>query len=204
MVNKPKTPVFVVAAKVAAHLYFATKIAECLSLTAKNARAITARAGIQAVGFTAITAFIQEMATSTINLAQEIDKTAIKISQFAVELERCSQAQDKFNRSLLLGKQAQFIDSINPLVSANKRQLLELQQTYSKLHRNLYDLIEQTQKQIRSATAISSMSKIEASKSGSFQKQLEVIAANIFDSAAKIKTELTAAESLLKGSRIFI
>ena len=42
---------FVTAARIAAHLYFATKVAQNLSLTAKNARAITARAGQQAAGF---------------------------------------------------------------------------------------------------------------------------------------------------------
>lgn len=190
--------IFVKAARIAAHLHHATKVAQQLSLTAKNARAITARAGQQAVGFTAITGFIQELATSTIVLAQEINTTAVSISRQATQLERSKQAKSKFHKAQEIGNDALYLDSLTPFIALNNQQLESLNLQFNQLQARLSDLIEQTQKQIRSAMVISSMSKIEASKSGSFQNQLEVIAGNINEAAHNIKQELSSAEALLR------
>ncbi len=198
---RKKQTVFVIAARIAAHLHFATKVAQQLSLTAKNARAITARAGQQAVGFTAITGFIQELASTTIVLAQEINVTAISISRQATQLERVKQVQRRFSNAQSLGLKSHYIDTIKPLIIRNDQDLSLMNKEFHILQTKLSDLIEQTQKQIRSASVISSMSKIEASKSGSFQSQLEVIAGNIFEAASDIKSELASAESLLATTK---
>lgn len=188
---------FVIAARVAAHLHFATEIAKQLSLTAKNARAITARAGQQAAGFTAITGFIQELATNTIQLSQQIDNIAVKIAMHATDLERTVQAH---NSLLLVGekaKDAQYVSSIIPFIEHAKSKATSLTNNFDDMLTQLIYLVEQTRLQIRTAEVISTMSKIEASKSGNFEEQLKVIALNIFEAATNIRKELESAESLL-------
>jgi len=188
---------FVTAARIAAHLYFATKIAENLSLTAKNARAITARAGQQAAGFTALTTFIQELADNTINLAQQVNKVAVSISVCATQLERVDQASIKFALAQKLGEGAQYLHTIRSGIVKTADHQKRLGNEFSGLRYNLDDLVEETRKQIRFAAVISTMSKVEASKSGHFEAQLEVIAANILQASNDIRVELESAESLL-------
>lgn len=188
---------FVTAARVAAHLYFATKVAQNLSLTAKNARAITARAGQQAAGFTALTTFIQELADNTILVAQQVNKVAVSISCCATQLERVGQASAKFAQVQKLGSEAKYIDTIATGVSDTNKRKQKLSSTFAKLRFNLDELVEDTRKQIRFAAVISTMSKVEASNSGHFETQLEVIASNILKASMDIRKELECAESLL-------
>ena len=188
---------FVVAAQVAAHLHNATKIAKHLSLTAKNARAITARAGQTAAGFTAITGFIQELATTTISLSQKIDHIAVEIAMHATQMERTKHANEALELVQVMAKDAKHVLSINPFLHNARQAAIELTQKFEGMLAQLTTLVEQTRLQIRSAEVISTMSKIEASKSGSFERQLKVIADNIFSAALKIRKELECAEHLL-------
>ena len=191
---------FVTAARIAAHLYFATKIAKNLSLTAKNARAITARAGQQAAGFTALTTFIQELSSNTIRLAQQVNVVAVNISMSATQLERVQYAKSQFIRAQHLGCNAQFISSIDACLSRTEQAELTLSNKFSLLRYELESLIAETRKQIRFAAVISTMSKVEASNSGDFEGQLDVIAANILLSGNEIRQELESAEALLSSS----
>lgn len=188
---------FVTAARIAAHLYFATKIAQNLSLTAKNARAITARAGQQAAGFTALTAFIQELADNTINLAKQVNRHAVSISTCSTQLERVQHARRQFSRATDLGNDAMYIRSISSQVKLSVETEQTLLRDFASLQYMLVELVAETRKQIRFAAVISTMSKVEASKSGSFEQQLDVIAANILQAGDDIKQELECAESLL-------
>lgn len=192
---------FVIAARVAAHLHFATLIAKQLSLTAKNARAITARAGQQAAGFTAITGFIQELATKTIQLSQDINRIAVKIAMQATELERISLAQSCLDRVYAKADETKYIDSIANFANSTEQTENNLNGEFDIMLYQLIDLVEQIRLQIRSAEVISTMSKVEASKSGSFEQQLKVIADNIFEAAADINKELTSAEKLLASRK---
>ena len=192
---------FVTAARVAAHLHFATLIAKQLSLTAKNARAITARAGQQAAGFTAITGFIQELATKTIQLSQDINRIAVKIAMQATELERISLAQNCLDRIYSASEQTKYIDSIESFANQTRNTETSLNGEFNVMLYQLIDLVEQIRLQIRSAEVISTMSKVEASKSGSFEEQLKVIADNIFEAATDIDRELKSAEKLLASKK---
>ncbi len=192
---------FVIAARVAAHLHFATLIAKQLSLTAKNARAITARAGQQAAGFTAITGFIQELATKTIQLSQDINRIAVKIAMQATELERINLAKNCLERVYSSSYESEFIDSISEFSDKTKQTEANLNGDFNVMLYQLIDLVEQIRMQIRSAEVISTMSKVEASKSGAFEEQLKVIADNIFEAAANINKELISAEKLLASRK---
>lgn len=199
--KKSEQRMFVVAARVAAHLHFATLIAKQLSLTAKNARAITARAGQQAAGFTAITGFIQELATKTIQLSQDIDRIAVKIAMQATELERIEHALNCLTTIKEDAQDAPYVDSINTFSTNTLSTYNQLHNDFAIMLSQLIDLVEQIRMQIRSAEVISTMSKVEASKSGSFEQQLKVIADNIFDAASDIDKELKSAEKLLATTK---
>ncbi len=190
---------FVTAARIAAHLYFATKIAKNLSLTAKNARAITARAGQQAAGFTALTTFIQELSNNTIRLAQQVNIVAVNISMSATQLERVRYARRQFIRAKHIGSDAKYIQSIDECLLKTVQGESQLSEKFSLLRYQLDSLIAETRKQIRFAAVISTMSKVEASKSGNFEDQLDVIAANILLSGNEIRHELESAETLLSS-----
>lgn len=192
---------FVIAAQVAAHLHSATNIAKQLSLTAKNARAITARAGQKAAGFTAITGFIQELATNTINLSQQIDSIAVNIAMRATELKRTSQAHDALVQVKLAAIDSEYVVSINPFIDLSSQKAVRLNSEFKKMLNSLIYLVEQIRLQIRSASVISTMSKVEASNSGEFEEQLKVIAQNIFDAAESIRKELVSAENLLSSAK---
>ncbi|AWB66652.1 chemotaxis protein [Saccharobesus litoralis] len=193
---------FVVAARIASHLHKATKIAENLSLTAKNAKAVTVRAGEQAAGFAALTDFIQELASSTISLAQAVNSIAINISMRATRLERVKLANCRFKLANHLGQDACFIADIQPFLQKTEATLKALQDEFIELLAKLNQLVEDTHRQIRSASVISTMSKVEASNSGPYKPQLEVISDNIAQAANAIRKELNCAESLLHSAKV--
>jgi len=84
--KKSQDQAFVALAKISRELYLATSKAKEVSLIAKNARALAVRAGDKVLGFKAITDFIDDLATSTIQLAKEINKQALEISHMAAEV----------------------------------------------------------------------------------------------------------------------
>ena len=192
---KPET--FVLAAQIAAELHFATKVAEQLALTAKNAHAVSARAGQQASGFRAITRFIEDLAVTTIQQANAITQNAIAISMQATNRERINQALQHFQQVKNKAAHAAFIDSINTPLQQTQSDLKQQEEAFQKLLWTLKSQLDESQQQIRSAAIISSTSKVEASQAGSFQLQLEVIAANIASAADEIKHHLLQARHLL-------
>lgn len=188
---------FVLAAQIAAELHFATKVAEKLALTAKNAHAVSARAGQQASGFRAITRFIEDLAVTTIQQASAITQNAIAISMQATNRERLTQALEHFQHVGSKAADAAYIDSISTPTQHTQARLTKLEQQFQQLLWNLKSQLDESQQQIRAAAIISSTSKVEASLAGSFQLQLEVIAENIATAADEIKSHLMTAQRLL-------
>ena len=64
---------FLAVASVQAELFAVTHISKRISLSAKNAKAIAARAGSQALGFHPITDFIDDVATNITMLVEKIN-----------------------------------------------------------------------------------------------------------------------------------
>ncbi len=193
-------PIFVTAAEISAHLYFATQVAKRISLTAKNARAITVRAGQQAAGFKAITDFIEDLAKSTISSAEIINDIAVKISRMATEQAKNDQALDYFNKVINHSSRPEFIDSIQKAQSDTQGITQQFEAAFTRELSTLAIHLEETSKQIRSANIIASTSKIEASQSGNFQLELETIAHDIEGAAKEIRFQINEAEKLLVQS----
>lgn len=192
-----KVATFVLAAQIAAELHFATRVAERLALTAKNAHAVSARAGQQASGFRAITSYIEELAVNTITQASRISRNAIVIAAMAASRERMLVALRHFERVGLTSPEARFLHSIAPPMQRTAQSLQVLEKAFFSRLLQLELQLEDTQQQIRAAAIISSTSKVEAALAGSFKSQLEVIAENIATSADSIKGHLQTARKLL-------
>lgn len=88
MARTSTSNLFVAAAVVAAELHKAMHIAVDISLTASNSKALALRAGERAMGFRALTNFIDELARKTISTAEHVNKLAIQVSRIASDATR--------------------------------------------------------------------------------------------------------------------
>ena len=80
----PSARQFLAVASVQAELFAVKRISRRISLSAKNAKAIAARAGSQALGFHSITDFIDDVAINTTQLVEKINAEALKLSSFVI------------------------------------------------------------------------------------------------------------------------
>ena len=201
---------FVLAAQIAASLHFATRVAKQLSLTAKNAHAISARAGQQSAGFRAITSYIEELAEKTISQSELINREAIAMATLASERERTNRALEQFKRAIAMAPDARYIHSVEASCTRTQKWLDSINHDFSDKILKLYGQLQDTQQQIRAAAIIASSSKIEATFAGSFQSQLEVIAQNINSSSDEIRGHLNQAQKLINiamdnlGDRVYM
>jgi len=192
-----KEEAFVVLAKISRELYLATKTAQEVSLIAKNARALTVRAGDKVLGFKAITNFIDDLATTTIQLATTINKQALEVATLASQLQRKLYGLEQFDR-ILNDEKAVYRDScIKPrkiLLTEIERNEREQKQQLNRLESNLSDI----QQEIRSAGIIALNAKVESAKSPEYQASLDVIADDILDSTNHIKERIDRSQSIMK------
>jgi len=191
-------PIFVKAARISAHLYLATQIAQRISITSKNARVITVRAGNQASGYKAITAFIEELSRATYASSHKINHIAVQISQVATEKVRAEMAQRDFSLVIVSAKQAAFVDSLLPVINRNQAAIVALDSEFTHLVNELTAELDESKKQVRTADVLVSTAKIEASKSGNYESQLNVIASSLASDASELKQEINAAEIIIE------
>ncbi len=115
----------------------ATQIAQKLSLTASNARAVALRAGERAAGFRSLTGFIDRLAEITISSSKRINQLAAILSQTSAEKVRADVAIKHFNAVYLRAKDSPYIHSLDDtyqrcsvkqqaLASTYKRQIDQL------------------------------------------------------------------------------
>jgi len=192
-----KEQAFVVLAKISRELYLATKTAQEVSLIAKNARALTVRAGDKVLGFKAITNFIDDLATTTIQLATTINKQALEVATLASELQRKLYGLEQFDR-ILNDEKAVYRESCRKprkiLVNDIEKNEREQKQQLNRLESNLSDI----QQEIRSAGIIALNAKVESAKSPEYQASLDVIADDILHSTNHIKERIDRSQSIIK------
>jgi hypothetical protein len=195
--RKKKPEAFVELAKVSRELYLATKTAKEVSLIAKNARALTVRAGDKVLGFKAITNFIDDLATTTINLATSINLQALEVATIAADLQRKLYGLEQFNIVMNV-EEAIFRDSCIGPQKLLRREVnlnqLEQQKKLNSLISNLGDI----QQEIRSAGIIALNAKVESAQSPEYQASLDVIADDILHSTSQIKERIDRSQSLIK------
>ncbi len=194
-------PLFVKSARISAHLYVATEVAREISLTSKNARAITVRAGQRAAGFIAITDFIESLAKSMITLSESINKIAIRISQITSDKVRAEIAHRDFQTVLKKAYDAKHINSIMQAIEATHNEIVDFDTQFDVLIDELEEELQESYKHTRTANVLVSTSKVEAAQAGEFQQALEVIADNLDCAANAIRKQLHTAENILDEAK---
>lgn len=188
---------FVVTATVAAELHYAMRVAQEISLIASNARALAQRAGHRAAGFKALTGFIDELANTTVQASLQINNLAIETSRTAVMTSNNVFASQSLAKSVALAKDATYLNSILPIRDALLERSQQLSDDNQKQVWQLTNSLEELSRQLRTATVLSAMSRVEASQAGKeFQQQLEVIANNVASAAEKIQAHVRRSQQL--------
>ena len=192
-------PFFVSAAQVSAELHQAMLTAKQITLTAANARALAQRAGAGAAGFRAITDFIEELATMTVRASDAINKLAIITSRSASNIARAQHTQRQFKVAKQKALNAEFIDSLDKPNQASEQHLLSCKKQLTQAVANLDKQLEELRLELRTATVLAAMSRVEASQAGiSYQKQLNIVAENVANAAEKIRTHVLRSQQLIK------
>jgi len=182
---------FVSAAVIAAKLDRATTIAQQLSLTASNARAVALRAGERAAGFRPLTDFIDRLAEITITASKKINQLAATLSKTSASKVRADNAIKHFNVVNQKAAEYPYIDSLRHAFDRSKA-------TQSKLTRDYYRQIDQLTEELamlsnelRNAVILATLSRVEASQAGAqYQDALINVADNVEGAAGKIKEHI--------------
>ena len=195
--SRKKQQAFVALAKISRELFLATKKAQEVSLIAKNARALTVRAGDKVLGFKAITNFIDELASTTIQLATTINTQALEVAKLASDLQRKLYGLEQFDL-VLNDKKAIYRESCREPQKILQREVTKNQSEQKlKLNRLLSNLMD-IQQEIRSAGIIALNAKVESAKSPEYQESLDVIADDILHSTNQIKDRIDRSQSIIK------
>lgn len=191
---------FVISATVSAELYKAMRVAKDIALTASNARALALRAGQSAAGFRAITDFIDQLATVTVKSSNTINQLACQLSRLAVESVRANEALTRFGIVQRKASSAIHIQSLDPALRQTQAEKTVLQREFDHQVYLLQAELETIAKELRTATVLSAMSRIEASQtSAEFSEQLDVVASNVAAAAISIQRHVQRSQALFSN-----
>jgi len=182
---------FVAAATIAAKLDYATKVAQRLSLTASNARALTLRAGQSAAGFRPLTDAIHRLSDITVSSSKKINAIAAVLSRLAVEKYRADSALKYFDTVYAQAQDSQHISSLDEAHGRTQVKQKELMVKYQKKIKQLTQELEAVEGELRSAVVLKVLCQIEASQAGlAYQDALNNVAENVESIAETIKEQI--------------
>ena len=193
---------FLAVASVQAELFAVTQISKRISLSAKNAKAIAARAGSQALGFHPITDFIDDVASNITRLVEEINVDALHLSSFAI-------ANRNRSKTLRLMKQTQTelglrsdSSGLTDCINKMDKTKLRVMQKYSRKSSDLLESLAEIRTQLQAAEMICTTSRTEATRAGDFQSNLEVVADEVSQAVLQIKEILQSSKLHLSQALI--
>ncbi len=193
---------FLAVASVQAELYAVTQISKRISLSAKNAKAIAARAGSQALGFHPITDFIDDVASNITHLVEDINVDALHLSNFAI-------ANRNRKKTLELLKEAQAelgvradTSGLTACINELERTKMRFLQEYKRKSSDLLESLAEIRTQLQAAEMICTTSRTEATRAGDFQSNLEVVAEEVSQAVLQIKEILQSSKLHLSQALI--
>jgi len=196
---------FVSAAEIAAKLDLATCIAQQLSLTASNARAVALRAGESAAGFRPLTDFIDRLAEITISSSKTINLLAAGLSQISADRVRSDVVIKHFNAVFEIGKDSIFIGSLGSVFQRSKEKQLKLNNSYKRQIDELSDELTILSNELRNAVILATLSRVEASQAGiQYQEALINVANNVEGAASKIKTNIHYSQQIVSTLKEYL
>lgn len=188
---------YVVAAVVAAELHHTLGDCRTINLTASNAQAASLRAGDKAIGFRALTKFIDEMATYTMRMARHINQLAVRTSKIAAETARSENALHRFHLVQQKASGALYAGSIDAAVLRTEQNYLKLKKEFEHLVVEMRSSLEDLEQHLRSANVIASISRVEASRVDvGNQDTFFTVAETVDESANRIKQRVAYSRGL--------
>jgi len=195
-----KEVAFVSTTSVSAELFDVGIIAKEMSISVKNAKAISHRAGEKARGFSPITDFIDEMSIETMKLVDLINKNAIELSRIAIEELITRDALAKFEAASALASNAKHQSSLTTPCEELKQ---KLHKDHAKLHdfsRKIKDLMDDISQKMALANVIVSNSRIEAVNADEYRSNLESIADDIETACSTIRDRVNGSKQRLENA----
>lgn len=196
--NQKQYNYFVSAAVIASKLNKATQVAQQLSLTASNARAVALRAGEGAAGFRPLTDFIDRLADVTVSSSKKINSLAANLSKTATEKFRADTAIARFK--VVYNKVGHYenIHSLNKTFERTKNSQHQLITVYKKQIKQLKDELDELGGELRTAVILATLSRVEASQAGiDYQESLQNVANNVESAANIIKSHINSSKQLV-------
>lgn len=186
---------------IAAELSEVMKIAKEISIGAKNAKAIAARAGDKARGFQPITNFIDDMARHTLTMVSQIDDEALKVSRIASQEIRINDAKRRMHEVTDKVDRPSLLASFHEVVEGVDNELNVLRQQFDRRLNVLAELLDSINSDMRAATAISSSCRVEASRAEEFSEGLGVVADNLEQAVEVIKQHVKECSARLQHAQ---
>lgn len=189
---------FVAAAVIAAKLDKATKVAQQLSLTASNARAVALRAGEKAAGFRPLTDFIDRLANVTIKYSIQINALAAQLSKTAADKFRADAAIDKFNVVYQRAQGEINLSTLDKSFQRTQNHQNVLLRAFQRQIKQLSEQLDHINAELRTAVILATLSRVEASQAGSiYQTSLNNVADNVESAADIIKKHILSSQQLV-------
>ncbi|NQY86816.1 MAG: chemotaxis protein [Colwellia sp.] len=196
--SEASTNYFVCVAEIAAKLDQATHIAQQLSLTASNARAVALRAGERAAGFRPLTDFIDRLAEITISSSKKINLLASRLSQTSADKVRADDAIEHFHAVYIKAKNSPYISSLDSQLMRCESVQEDLNRKYRRQIDQLSDELAMLSNELRNAVILATLSRVEASQAGSeYQEALINVADNVEGAAGKIKEHIKYSQQMV-------
>jgi hypothetical protein len=193
---------FLAVASVQAELLAVTQISKRISLSAKNAKAIAARAGSQALGFHPITDFIDDVASNITALVDEINVDALHLSSFAIANRDRSKTLKLLKKTQAeLGERAE-TSGLTACINKMEKSKLGIMHKYSRKSSDFLESLTEIRTQLQAAEMICTTSRTEATRAGDFQPNLEVVADEVSQAVLQIKEILQSSKLHLSQALI--
>lgn len=200
--NHQNTQETVMAAKVAAELFHARQLTRSLSISSKNLRVLAKRIGQNAAGLAILASFYDECARQTISLADEVSLLTAQTANLAVREWRRSLFQQQLEKSCRKMDTKLIPEVIQNFRTEAPCKLRENGERMNSFKRNLYDLLLEMQKNIRSIAVIAVNSKIEAPRTGEHSTILLDMAAKVEEMITRIRQHIDRAMSYLASHEV--
>lgn len=186
---------FISVAHVASELFKAQSIAEELSITSKNARALAVRAGSTAAGFNEITRFIEGLSKLTIEAARTVNTIAISQTKIAADLFRSQGFIKRLNKVQYTPKEEnEEKNELTPIYDVVNQERSILERKISASLRELVDRLDETKMELRATQVVSVVSRVEAARAHEdFQSSLNSVADKVSNAGQRINSHLEKA-----------
>ncbi len=192
---------YVIAAVVAAELNHTLTYCKQINLTASNAQAASSRVGNAALGFKALTGFIDDLACYTMKAATDINNLAHKASKLATDTARAATALKHFKQAEKKAQKAKFASTITPAVEKTSQNYQQLQTSFQQLINQMEVQLHELKRNLRTANILASICRIEACRVDVANQATFNDVANRVDNVANlIRQRVDNAIALFDGS----